>query len=59
MPAPGRRRLSVGAGAPQIATGLEDGELMNDGMVKKVLINGELFIIRGEQMYDATGRIVK
>ncbi len=59
MPAPGRRRLSVGADAPQIATGLEDGELMNDGMVKKVLINGELFIIRGEQMYDATGRIVK
>ncbi len=59
MPAPGRRRLSVGAGAPQIATGLEDGELMNDGMVKKVLINGELFIIRGEKMYDATGRIVK
>lgn len=57
VPAPGRR-VSIGNGAPAVATGLENGELKSDEM-KKVLINGELFIIRGEKMYDATGRLVK
>jgi hypothetical protein len=32
---------------------------MNDELIKKVLINGQLFILRGEKMYDATGRLVK
>jgi hypothetical protein len=57
VPAPGRR-VSIGNGAPAVATGLENGELKSDEM-KKVLINGELFILRGEKMYDATGRLVK
>ena len=54
---PGRRRISTGFNAPQIATGLEDAAA-NEKPVK-VLINGEMFIIRGEKMYDATGRLVK
>ena len=59
-PAPGRKRLMIGVnGAPAVATGLENGELMNDAMVKKVLINGQLFILRGEKMYDAKGQLVK
>jgi len=54
---PGRRRISTGFNAPQIATGLEDAAA-NEKPVK-VLINGELYILRGEKMYDATGRLVK
>ena len=54
---PGRRRISTNFNAPQIATGLEDAAA-NETPVK-VLINGEMFIIRGEKMYDATGRLVK
>ena len=54
---PGRRRISTGFNAPQIATGLEDAAA-NETPVK-VLINGELYILRGEKMYDATGRLVK
>ena len=41
----------------QTATGMD--ELNADEAPVKVLINGELFIIRGEKMYDATGRLVK
>ncbi len=59
-PLPGRRRMSIGAAAPQAPTGLENDELINgENGVQKVLINGELFILRGEKMYDATGRLVK
>ena len=57
-PAPGRRRTSIGAGAPAVATGVED--VQGDNVqCTKVLINGELFIIRGEKMYDAKGQLVK
>ena len=58
-PAPGRRRISMGVQSEQVATGLENDGLMNDELMKKVLINGQLFILRGEKMYDATGRLVK
>ena len=57
--APGRRRISMGVQSEQVATGLENDGLMNDELMKKVLINGQLFILRGEKMYDATGRLVK
>lgn len=53
------RRVKAMPMAPQVATGLENGELMNDAMVKKVLINGQLFILRGEKIYDAKGQLVK
>ncbi len=56
---PGRRRMSMSV-VRQTPTGLENGELLNgENGVQKVLINGELFILRGEKMYDATGRLVK
>ena len=58
-PAPGRKRISLGVQGEQVATGLENDGLMNDELIKKVLINGQLFILRGEKMYDATGRLVK
>lgn len=59
-PLPGRRRVSMGVQGAKTPTGLENGELLNgENGVQKVLINGELFILRGEKMYDATGRLVK
>ena len=56
-PLPGRRRMSIGAAAPKNPTGLD--ELNAADAPVKVMINGELFILRGEKMYDATGRLVK
>jgi len=59
-PLPGRRRMSIGVNGKNTPTGIENGELLNgENGVQKVLINGELFILRGEKMYDATGRLVK
>ncbi len=57
QPAPGRRRITLGVQGEQVATGIENGEL--NEAPRKVLINGELFIIRGEKMYDAKGQLVK
>ena len=45
---------------PQITTDIENGGMMNDEMMKvrKVLINQKMYILRGDQMYDATGKKV-
>lgn len=53
-----RRRVTMAVYGEQVATGMEGiqpSEISN----QKVLINGQLFILRGEKMYDATGRLVK
>ncbi len=53
-----RRRVTMAVYGEQVATGMESiqpSEISN----QKVLINGQLFILRGEKMYDATGRLVK
>ena len=56
-PAPGRRRVTLGVQGSQVVTGMEN---LNAGdQPVKVMINGQLFILRGEKMYDATGRLVK
>ena len=57
-PAPGRRRISMAVNGEQIATGIENTGFESEAP-RKVLINGELFIIRGEKMYDAKGQLVK
>lgn len=55
-----RRRVTIGGDAPAVTTGIENGGLINgENGVQKVLINGQIFILRGEKMYDATGRLVK
>ncbi len=51
------RRISIGNGAPAVATGID--ELNASETPVKMMIDGELFILRGEKMYDATGRLVK
>lgn len=54
--APGRRVRAMPM-QPQVATGFEAAEA--NEAPRKVLINGELFILRGEKMYDAKGQLVK
>ena len=57
MPAYSKRRLVVGAGAPAVTTGMD--ELNASEAPVKVMIDGQLFIIRGEKMYNANGQLVK
>ena len=56
-PAPGRRRVTLGMNAEQVVTAIGNTELNEQAV--KVMIDGQLFIIRGEKMFDATGRLVK
>ena len=59
-PMPGRARFMINVGGHNTPTGLENGGLLNgENGVQKVLINGNLYILRGEKMFDATGRLVK
>ena len=55
-PAPGRKRVVIG-GAPQVATGNENINASETPV--KVMIDGQMYILRGEKMYDTTGRLVK
>ena len=52
--APGRRRITLGRDE---ATALFD--LNTSDAPRKLLINGTIYILRGENVYDATGRLVK
>ncbi len=56
-PAPGRRRVAMGVLNEQVVTGVD--ELNAAEAPVKVMINGQMFILRGEKMYDTTGRLVK
>jgi hypothetical protein len=53
-----RRRVSLEMDGNNVATGVENAETIQEG-VQKIMIDGQLFILRGEKMYDATGRLVK
>ena len=56
QPAPGRRVRAIPMQG-QTATGVEN--LNASEAPAKAIIDGKLYIIRGEQMFDATGRLVK
>ena len=56
-PAPGRRRVTMGVNGKDVATGMENINASDKPL--KVMIDGQLFIIRGEKVFDATGRLVK
>ena len=56
-PAPGRRRITMNVNGEKIVTGMEN--LNASEQPVKLLINGQIFIIRGEKMFDATGKLVK
>jgi hypothetical protein len=53
---PGRRRVAIGQ-APQVATGMENIDASAQPV--KMIIDGQLYILRGEKMYDAQGKLVK
>ena len=53
----GRRRISMGYSSENAAQGFENLESGDAPM--KVMINGTLYILRGEKVFDATGRLVK
>lgn len=56
-PAPGRNRIRMSVQNTNVATGVDAINASETPM--KLLINGELFILRGEKMYDAKGQLVK
>ena len=56
-PAPGRKRIAMGTTGAQVATGVD--QVQGDEAPTKMIINGQLFILRGEKMYDAQGKLVK
>ena len=55
--APGRRRVAMAVNGEQTATGVD--ALNAAEAPVKMMINGQMYILRGEKMYDATGRLVK
>ena len=56
-PAAGRRRISMGVNGENQAQGFEN--ILGGETPMKVMIDGTLYIIRGEKVFDATGRLVK
>ncbi len=56
-PAPGRRRILMGVNGETQAQGFENLDASEKPL--KVMIDGTLYIIRGEKVFDATGRLVK
>ena len=55
--APGRRRVIMGVNGKDEAQGFENLESGDAPM--KIMIDGTLYILRGEKVFDATGRLVK
>ena len=56
-PAPGRRRVTMGVNGKDTATGIDAINASEKPM--KLIIDGQMFILRGQKMFDATGRLVK
>ena len=56
-PAPGRRRITMAINGKDTATDFENLDAADQPV--KLMINGQIFILRGEKLYDATGRLVK
>ena len=50
--------LRVSARAPQTATGVDEAIVDAQGDVRKVLINNQVFIIRGDKVYSIDGQLV-
>ena len=53
----GRRRVAMNVNGEQVATGFEN--LNASEKPGKLMIDGNIFIRRGEKLYDTTGRLVK
>ena len=55
--APGRRRVTMAVHGEQVATGMDALDASEAPV--KMIINGQLFILRGEKMYNVNGQLVK
>ena len=55
--APGVHRVAMNVNGEQVATGFEN--LNASEKPVKLMIDGNIYILRGEKLYDATGRLVK
>lgn len=53
----GRRRVAMNVNGEQVATGFEN--LNASEKPVKLMIDGNIYILRGEKLYDTTGRLVK
>ncbi len=51
--------LRVSARAPQITTGIDEAVVDAKGETRKVLVNDQVLIIRGEKVYTIDGQLVK
>ena len=51
--------LRVSAKAPQITTGIDEAVVDAKGETRKVLVNDQVLIIRGEKVYTIDGQLVK
>ena len=51
-------RLTVNK-APQVVTGVDEAVVDAKGETRKVMINNQVYIIRGEQVYTIDGQLVK
>lgn len=51
--------LRISAKAPQVTTGVDEALVDAQGNIRKVLINGQVFIIRGDKVYTIDGQMVK
>ena len=57
QPAPGIRRVAMQVNGQNTTTGVDN---LNAGETPvKVMINGQMYILRGEKMYNANGQLVK
>lgn len=45
--------------SPSVATGVDEAVVDAQGEIKKVIINDQVFIIRGDQVYSIDGQLVK
>ena len=58
-PVPGRRYISFQDASANQVTALENVEAAENAGVQKVMVDGQLYIIRGEQIYNVAGQVVK
>jgi hypothetical protein len=54
-----RYGLRLVQNTPQVATGMDEAVVDANGETRKVLINNQVFIIRGEKVYTIDGQLVK
>ncbi len=56
--APVKKRISLSHKAEQVTTSL-DAINVESEQIQKVLIDGQMYVVRGGHVYDATGKLVK